>query len=172
MVNSTNIPLHKKKHFVYIASCFSALGGMLFGYDTGVISSAILFIKKDFNLTSTLEEIVLSSVLIGAVIGAVIGGKLTDLFGRRKIIILTAIIFALGSFFGASIAQNIPWLICGRIAIGVAIGIASFAAPLYISEVAPVNIRGKLVGLNQLAITVGIVLSYLVGFILLTLRKK
>ena len=157
---------NKTGGFVYIAAAFSALGGMLFGYDTGVISSAILFIRKDFMLSSTLTEFVLSSVLIGAVIGAVIGGKLTDRYGRRKIIIATAIVFALGSLFGASMAQNIPWLITGRIIIGIAIGIASFAAPLYISEIAPVNIRGKLVGLNQLAITIGIVISYLVGYLL------
>ncbi len=152
--------------FVYIAAAISALGGMLFGYDTGVISSAILFIKKQFMLSSTMEEIVLSSVLIGAVIGAVIGGRLTDRFGRRKCIIATSIIFTVGALAGASMAQNVPWLIIGRIIIGVAIGIASFTVPLYISEVAPVKIRGKLVGFNQLAVTVGIVVSYLVGYAL------
>lgn len=154
----------KKDNFVYVAAAFSALGGMLFGYDTGVISSAILFIKKTFMLGATAEEVVLSSVLIGAVIGAVIGGKLTDRFGRRNVIISTAVIFAGGALFGASMAQNIPWLITGRIIIGIAIGVASFATPLYISEVAPVKIRGKLVGFNQLAVTVGIVISYLVGY--------
>ena len=150
--------------FVYITAAISALGGALFGYDTGVISGAILFIQKDFMLSTIQEEVVLSAVLIGAVIGAVIGGKLVDYFGRRKVIIVTAVVFSLGAIFGASLAQNVPWLIIGRIIIGIAIGIASFAAPLYISEIAPVNIRGKLVGFNQLAVTVGIVIAYLVGY--------
>jgi sugar porter (SP) family MFS transporter len=152
--------------FIYIIAAVGAMGGMLFGYDTGVISSAILFIKKQFMLSSTMEEVVVSIVLFGAVIGAAIGGKLTDHFGRRKVILITAVIFCLGATCGASIAQNIPWLIIGRFIIGIAIGAASFSAPLYISEVAPVKIRGKLVGFNQLAVTTGIVISYLIGYYL------
>ena len=151
--------------FVYIAAGISALGGMLFGYDTGVISSAILFIKKQFGLQARLEEITVSAVLIGAVIGAAIGGRLADRLGRRKSIIIAAIIFALGSL-ATAFAPNIFFLILGRIVVGVAIGVASFTAPMYISEVSPVKVRGELVSLNQLAVTVGIVISYLIGYIL------
>jgi SP family galactose:H+ symporter-like MFS transporter len=151
--------------FVYIVAAVSALGGMLFGYDTGVISGAILFIKKEFVLSTALEEVVVSVVLIGAVGGAAAGGTLADRFGRRKLIIITAAIFALGAV-GTALAQNVAWLIIGRIIVGAAIGAASFTAPLYISEISPVSVRGRLVSFNQLAITIGIVVSYLVGYAL------
>ena len=154
-----------RSSFIYIVAAISALGGLLFGYDTGVISGAILFIKKQFMLSTGLEEIVVSSVLLGALIGAVIGGKLTDRFGRRKVIIITAVIFALGAV-ATALAPTVAWLIVGRIIVGAAIGVASFVTPLYISEVSPDNIRGKLVSFNQLAITVGIVVSYLIGYVL------
>ena len=154
----------KASKFVYLAAAISALGGMLFGYDTGVISSAILFLKEYFALSATMEEIVVSIALVGAVAGAAVGGKLSDHLGRRKVILMSAVIFILGALFGSSIARNIPWLICGRLMIGFGVGAASFATPLYISEIAPVNIRGKLVGFNQLAVTIGIVISYLVGY--------
>ncbi|MEO8820653.1 MAG: MFS transporter, partial [Ginsengibacter sp.] len=81
------------KGFVYVAVGVAAIGGLLFGYDTGVISGAILFIQKQYGLSSTMEEVVVSSVLVGAIIGAVIGGALTDKYGRRKMIILAGIIF-------------------------------------------------------------------------------
>lgn len=151
--------------FVVVAAAITAIGGLLFGYDTGVISGAILFIKEVFTLSSTSQEIVISAVLIGAVIGAGSGGILADRFGRRKMIILAAVIFVIGAVFTAT-TVNVYSLIAGRIGVGIAIGIASFIAPMYISEVAPPNIRGALVSLNQLAITMGIVISYLVDFAL------
>lgn len=166
VANQTAGTVPKKSDvFVYIAAAISALGGMLFGYDTGVISSAILFIKKEFTLGARTEEITVSAVLVGAVIGAAIAGKLADSLGRRKVIIIAAIIFALGSL-STSIAPNDVLLIVGRIIVGLAIGAASFTAPMYISEVSPAKIRGELVSLNQLAVTVGIVCSYLVGYFL------
>lgn len=136
---------------------------MLFGYDTGVISGAILFIRQAFSLSSTAQEIVVSSVLIGAVIGASISGFLADKYGRRIMVIVAAVVFGIGAIFTA-LTPDVYTLIAGRIVVGIAIGIASFIAPLYIAEVAPVSIRGALVSLNQLAITVGIVISYLVDF--------
>jgi SP family galactose:H+ symporter-like MFS transporter len=151
------------KHFVYLATAISALGGMLFGYDVGVISGAILFIKKDFSLSPGMEEIVVSSVLLGALVGAVGGGTLADRLGRRRLLIITAVVFVLGSI-GAALAPGTAWLVAARIVAGTAIGIASFVAPLYISEIAPVAIRGKLVSINQVAITCGIVISYLVDY--------
>jgi len=151
--------------FVIVAAAISALGGLLFGYDTGVISGAILFIRQDFGLSEGWEEIVVSSVLWGAVIGAAVGGTLADRFGRRPILILTAVIFALGAVETA-LAPTLAWLIAGRVIVGAAIGVASFTAPLFISEVSPVNIRGRLVSLNQIALTSGIVISYLVDYAL------
>ncbi|MFH1310075.1 MAG: sugar porter family MFS transporter [Candidatus Omnitrophota bacterium] len=149
--------------FVCVIAAVAAFAGLLFGYDTGVISGAILFIKDQFALSPTVEEAVVSAVLLGAVIGAASSGQLSDKFGRRRVLIVTAIIFALGSI-GTAMAPSVAILIAGRIVIGVAIGVASFTAPLYISEVSPAHIRGALVSLNQLAITCGIVFSYVVDY--------
>ena len=136
---------------------------MLFGYDTGVISGAVLFIRQDFALSDFTVGLVVSAVLIGAVIGAAIGGDVSDHFGRRKVIIAAAVIFALGAV-GTATVPDVTLLILGRIAVGIAIGIASEVTPLYISEMSPSRMRGSLVSLNQLAITIGIVISYLVDF--------
>jgi SP family galactose:H+ symporter-like MFS transporter len=148
---------------IYVVAALSALGGMLFGYDTGVISGAILFIRQDFALSDFTVGLVVSAVLIGAVIGAAIGGDVSDHFGRRKVIIAAAVIFALGAI-GTATVPDVSLLILGRIAVGIAIGIASEVTPLYISEISPSRMRGSLVSLNQLAITIGIVVSYLVDF--------
>jgi SP family galactose:H+ symporter-like MFS transporter len=152
-----------QERFIHIIVSVAALGGLLFGYDTGVISGAILFIKKSFSLSPQLQEIVVSAVLVGAVIGAVTGGRLADRFGRRRLIILSAVIFSIGAV-ATALTPLISLLIAGRIVVGIAIGIASFIAPMYISELAPARVRGSLVSVNQLAITVGIVVSYLVDY--------
>jgi SP family galactose:H+ symporter-like MFS transporter len=155
--------------FVYVAAAISALGGMLFGYDTGVISGAILFISKDFSLTQLQVEIVVSCVLIGALIGAMTGGILADRFGRRRVIIATATLFVAGAIVTA-LSPTFTLLIAGRIIVGAAIGVASFTTPLYISEVSPVKIRGRLVSINQVALTSGIVISYLVDYALVDIQ--
>ncbi|NHJ21345.1 MAG: sugar porter family MFS transporter [Candidatus Lokiarchaeota archaeon] len=157
-----------KNFFIVIVAMVSGISGMLFGYDTGVISGAILFIKQEYPLLLLLpflQELVISAVLIGAIIGAIIGGSLADRYGRRKMIIIAAIIFA-GGAIGTSLTFNIIFLIIGRVIVGIAIGMASFIAPLYISEMSPPRIRGSLVSLNQLFITIGIVISYLVDYAL------
>ena len=151
------------KPFVYVAVGIAAVGGLLFGYDTGVISGAILFIKQQFSLSATMEEIVVSSVLVGAVVGATIGGALTGRFGRRKMIILAGIIFTV-SAIGTTLAPTVSWLIAARVVSGLAIGIASFISPMYIAELVPANVRGSLVAVNMLAITSGIVVAYLVDY--------
>jgi SP family galactose:H+ symporter-like MFS transporter len=155
----------KAKRFVYLATAISALGGLLFGYDVGVISGAILFVQKAFSLSPRMEEIVVSSVLLGSLAGAIIGGSLADRLGRRKLLVITAVVFGFGAI-GAALAPGTGWLIAARIVAGGAIGIASFVAPLYISEIAPVAIRGKLVSINQVALTSGIVISYLIDYTL------
>lgn len=147
--------------FVILIAAITSIGGLLFGYDTGVISGAILFIREDFLLSTTAQEVTVSAVLIGAVIGASMSGMLADKYGRKIMIILASIIFGTGAVFSA-MSPNVHALIGSRIIVGVAIGMASFIVPLYIAEVAPINIRGALVSLNQLAITVGIVVSYMV----------
>jgi sugar porter (SP) family MFS transporter len=150
-------------HFVTIIAGISALSGLLFGYDTGVISGAILFVQQDFHLTTFQEEIVVSAVLLGATFGAVVGGRLTDRLGRRSTLLQVAALFILGAI-GTALAPTMLWLSMGRLAVGIAIGIASFTAPLYISEISPPAVRGKLVSLNQLMITIGIVCSYLADY--------
>jgi SP family galactose:H+ symporter-like MFS transporter len=164
-----NGPHSKSNSFVYIAAAISALGGMLFGYDTGVISGAILFIQRDFALSPTVIEIIVSSVVLGAVFGAVAGGTLTDRFGRRIVLIVTAGLFALGAV-GTALAPTVFWLVIGRLIVGMAIGVASFTAPLYISEISPVTLRGRFVSFNQIALTSGIVIAYLADYALSGMR--
>jgi sugar porter (SP) family MFS transporter len=151
------------KGLVYFAVGVAALGGLLFGYDTGVISGAILFIAKQFSLSATMEEIVVSSVLAGAAIGAAFGGALTDRFGRRKLIILAGLIFTF-SAIGTALAPSVGWLIAGMIASGLGVGVASFISPMYIAEIVPAKVRGALVAVNMLAITTGILAAYLVDY--------
>ncbi len=153
-----------KNHFYIIVAMIAALSGILFGYDTGVISGAILFIKDEFHLSAAMNGLVVSAVLLGALIGAAISGRLTDRFGRKHLLIADAIIFIAGTL-GSSLAPNIASIIFSRVIVGTAIGIASYIAPLYISEIAPAKYRGALVSLNQLAITLGILLSYIIDAI-------
>lgn len=147
--------------YIILAATIAAVAGILFGFDTGVISGAILFIKTQFHLTDSMKELVVSAVLIGALIGSFVSGSFTDIFGRRKLLIITALIFIVGTL-GCALASTIPILITSRFVIGFAIGIASFTAPLYISEISPQEYRGMLVSLNQLAVTLGILIAYLV----------
>jgi MFS transporter, SP family, galactose:H+ symporter len=149
--------------FVYIAALFAALGGLLFGYDTGVISGALIFIKREFGLTTVAEEIVVSGVLLGATLGAIVGGKAADLFGRRKVLLVTAAIFGIGALASA-VAPSPAILIVSRVVLGLAIGLASTNVPVYLSEVAPPHARGWVVSLFQLAVTVGIVVAYLTDY--------
>lgn len=160
---STAIEPQKPKLFwIYIIAAVSSLGGLLAGFDMGVISGALLFINETWNMSDLTKGWVVSSAIVGAVIGAGANGILADIYGRKKVIIATALIFALGSVICA-IASSIWWLIAGRVIIGVAVGMVSFVVPLYLSELAPQKIRGMLVALYQLAITAGILFSYLIN---------
>lgn len=148
--------------WLYIVAIVASLGGLLSGYDTGVISGALLFINETWVLLDTLQGFLVSSVLIGAVIGAATNGILADIFGRKKIIMATAVIFILGSILCA-FAPNVYVLILSRIFVGFAVGIVNFVVPLYLSEVSPKNLRGTLVSLYQWAITAGILFSYFIN---------
>ncbi len=153
----------QKSYFFIFIAAVAALSGILFGYDTGVISGAILFINDEFKLSPQMNGVVVSAVLLGALIGAAISGRMTDRYGRKRLLIADAIIFIVGTLISA-FAVSIATLILGRIIVGLAIGVASYIAPLYISEIAPARHRGALVSLNQLAITIGILLSYIVDY--------
>jgi sugar porter (SP) family MFS transporter len=141
----------------------AALAGTLFGYGTAVMSGAILFISKEFSLSSAMNGLVVGIVLIGAFLGSLLTGWVGNLLGRKKLIMLGAALFILSSFWTAS-AFSISSLVAGRFFVGVAIGIASYIAPLYISEIAPPQHRGALVSLNQLAISGGILLSFIISY--------
>jgi len=150
-----------KKLYLILITVIAAFGGLLFGYDTGVISGALIQLKSDFELTNRLQEWIVSVVLLGASAGAIFSGRITDILGRKKVIIITAVLFGAGSI-GLAMANSVFGLIFWRVFIGIAIGIASYAVPLFISEISPTGFRGALVSINQLAITVGILASYLV----------
>lgn len=153
----------KRRHlWLYIIAAVASLGGLLSGFDTGVISGALLFINDTWPLDSLTKGWVVSSALVGAVLGAAANGILADIYGRKKIIIATAVIFALGSIL-CGFPTSVSWLIAGRMILGLAIGMVNFVVPLYLSEISPQKIRGMLVSLYQLAITAGILFSYLIN---------
>lgn len=154
----------KQRFLLAIISCVAAIGGFLFGYDTGVISGAILYIKQEYVLTIFQEELIISMVSLGAIFGAISGGPLCDKLGRKKIVLSASIIFII-SAIGLSLAGSVNGIICWRFLVGIAIGISSATAPLYIAELSPRHSRGGLVTINQLFITIGILGSYLIGFL-------
>src|SRR5579862_5484509 len=149
--------------YVYRISIVAAASGLLFGFDIAVINGALLFLKQQFGLNESQTGIAAGSLLAGCVLGAAVGGWLSDRFGRKRVLLFSAILFALSSV-GAALPQNLPEFAAARFAGGITIGIASLLAPLYIAEVSPAAIRGRLVSLNQMAIVTGILLSYLVNW--------
>jgi sugar porter (SP) family MFS transporter len=152
-----------RRHVVWSAA-ITALGGLLFGYDTGVISGALLFIGKDFHgLTSFDKELLTSILLVGAVVGALVAGRIADTVGRRPTVLGTAALFFAGVLL-AAFSPDYAVLVGARVVIGLAVGSASMVVPLYIGEIAPPRIRGALVSFNQLALTSGILISYLVDY--------
>lgn len=148
--------------YVILISCAAALGGLLFGYDTAVISGAIGFLQIKFSLGSAAVGWVTSCILIGCAMGVSIAGVLSDKFGRKKILMLSAIIFACSSA-GAAFAGSYLTLVIWRVLAGIGIGLTSLITPLYIAEMAPAEVRGRLVSVNQLAITIGIFVVYFIN---------
>jgi sugar porter (SP) family MFS transporter len=144
---------------------FGALGGVLFGYDTGVISGALLYIPDDFKLTPFLQGAIVGALLIGAMFGAAFAGRLTDRLGRRRLIIAAGVIFTAGALL-AALSPSVGVLIAARFILGLAVGSAAIVVPLYLSEIAPTNIRGAISSLNQLMIVVGILAAFIVNAIL------
>lgn len=138
---------------------------MLFGYDTGVISGAILFIEKQLHLGEWQQGWVVSAVLLGAVIGAAIIGPSSDKYGRRKLLMVSSIIFIIGAL-GSSIAHNFELLVASRIVLGIAVGGASALIPTYLSELAPADKRGGIGTMFQLMIMTGILLAYISNYAL------
>lgn len=145
---------------VYVIAIIAATGGLLFGFDTGVISGAIPFLQKDFGIDNGTIELITTAGLVGAIVGALFCGKITDYLGRKKVILASAVIFAVGAVWSGFAPDPIN-LILARLFLGIAIGVSSFAVPLYIAEISPTNIRGTLVSMFQLMVTLGVLVSYL-----------
>jgi sugar porter (SP) family MFS transporter len=137
------------------------LAGALFGYDQGVISGALAGIQRELSLSPILVEVVTSWVTLGALAGSLAGGELADRIGRRKALLVAGALFAVGAAVEAA-APGVTTLVAGRLIVGFGVGVAAVAAPLYASELAPADRRGRFVSSYQLAITVGIFLAYLV----------
>ena len=152
--------------------CFvGSLGGLLFGFDTAVISGTFGFIEKYFSLDEIETGWFTSSALIGAIIGAIFSGSLSDRFGRKPILMIAASFFFI-SALGCTIPESFVFLIFARIIGGIGVGMASVLAPLYISEFSPPKIRGKLIALYQLSIVIGILLAYLSNWLLLRFSRE
>lgn len=154
---------HGRRGAVLGASTIAALGGLLFGYDTGVISAALLYIAPEFALSDGMQQIVVASLLLGAIAGAVGAGPIVDRIGRKVTLIVLSAVFTAGALLSA-LAPNTEVLIAARVLLGLAIGGSSLVVPTYIAEIAPPALRGRLVSMNQLMITIGIFVSYLVGY--------
>ena len=148
------------KPYVILICATAGLGGFLFGFDTAVISGAVNFLREKFQLKPAMEGWIMSSALLGCVVGAAIAGYLSDKYGRKKILLMSAFLFII-SAYGCMIAESPAFLVVARIVGGVGVGFAAMVAPMFIAELSPANLRGRLVSLYQLSITMGILCSYL-----------
>ena len=157
--------------YLLTISFVTALGGLLFGFDISVISGTIPFIQEFFELNESMKGFVVSSALIGCIIGASYSGKLGDKFGRKKVLLAVSILFGI-SAIGSGLANSIPVFIAYRILGGLAVGGASVLAPMYIAEVSPAHLRGRMVSLNQLTIVIGISMAYFSNYFLLAIGEN
>jgi len=149
--------------YVFLVCIVAALGGLLFGYDTAVINGAIGPLKAHFDLNEVQEGWAMGCALLGCAIGAVAAGALSDRFGRKKVLILSAIMF-LVSALGTALPRTLTTFIIFRIIGGVGVGAASMSSPMYIAEISPARIRGRMVSVNQFAIVTGMLVVYFVNY--------
>ncbi|MET4139746.1 sugar porter family MFS transporter [Pedobacter sp. UYP1] len=166
--NDPQVSSPKSTVFLIAITLVATLGGLLFGFDMAVISGVLPFVKQQFSLSPAAEGWFVSSALVGCIIGVAFAGALSDRFGRKKMLMLSAILFLL-SAVGTAGSADYTILILARMMGGMGVGVASIVAPLYISEIAPAAIRGRLVTFYQLAITAGILVAYLTNAGLLNL---
>lgn len=164
-MTSTNSTKQTRRTSMAVIYFFGALGAVLWGYDNGVIAGAMLFIKKDFALTPGLVGLVTSSITLGAGGGALLSGALADRLGRKRLILVAAVVFCLG-IIGAALAPGAAILIAARLVIGLGIGIVAVSIPIYLAELAPAETRGRVGTLTQLMIASGILLAYIVSYLL------
>lgn len=157
------------KGFIYFICLVSAMGGLLFGYDWVVIGGAKIFYEQFFGIAGdpAMQGLAMSIALAGCLIGALTSGMLADKLGRKPLLLLSALIFVLTAY-GTGAFSNFQYFLLARFGGGIAIGIASGLSPMYIAEVAPASIRGKLVSLNQLTIVIGILAAQIVNWLLVS----
>ncbi|CAK7193432.1 putative metabolite transport protein CsbC [Commensalibacter sp. Nvir] len=155
----------KSTAVVIAITIIAALGGLLFGYDTGIIGVALLGLSKHFIMTNSIQQIVTGAIVFGALFGCLGTGPISDQFGRRYVIIFVAIVFAIGSIASAY-SPSIEFLIASRFLLGLSAGSSTQIIPVYIAEVAPPQHRGKMVVLFQFMIVFGITVAYFSGFVL------
>lgn len=148
--------------FVTVVVIIASLGGLLFGYDTGVIAGANEFLQTEFHLTAAMTGLVSSSIDLGAMVGVLLAGFLGDMLGRKKALMVAGLTFIVCSLLTAD-SNGVAMLVIGRFLGGIGIGLASLLSPIYIAEIAPAKIRGRLIGSNQLAIVSGIFIVYFVN---------
>jgi len=170
-IDKSTVSENVESMFVWMVTAVAALGGLLFGFDTAIISGALPFLRQEFELSSIMQGWVVSSIILGCGAGALVAGRLSDPFGRKNLLIACAALFAI-SGIGTGIADSIYTLIFFRIFGGVAVGIAAILSPMYIAEISPANIRGRLVTLYQLAIVCGILLAFLSSYLLAGLGES
>lgn len=149
--------------FLWKVSLIAGLGGILYGFDMGIIAAALIFVRESFHPSIQIEALIVSIVTVGAMSGAFFGGMIADRIGRRATLLWGAAIFIVGSIL-APLAPNVATLIIARALLGVAIGFTSVTAPIFVSELAPPKSRGTLIGLYQLTLTLGIALADLAGY--------
>jgi sugar porter (SP) family MFS transporter len=147
---------------IVLVGCVAALSGMLIGYNTAVIAPALDFLIRDFRLDALMQGLVVSAVLLGGFIGSLVAGAFIRRTGERPVLFATALLFAAGAT-GSAFSESIPVLVAWRLVVGLGVGAATMVAPLYVSETTPARMRGAFVSIIQLAITIGILLSYLTG---------
>lgn len=153
--------------YIIFLSFVAALGGILFGYDTAVISGTTADVTSQFSLTEMSKGWYVGCALVGSIIGVAIAGMLSDYLGRKKTLLIAAVLFSV-SAIGCCVCNGFEDLVVYRIIGGVGIGVVSIVSPMYISEISPAKIRGTMVGLYQLAVTMGLLLAYLVNFMILS----
>ncbi|MDE3059298.1 MAG: sugar porter family MFS transporter, partial [Bacteroidota bacterium] len=155
----------KSKMFLLLAASAAALGGLLFGFDTAVISGVVPFIKNYFGLDDIALGWAVSSLLVGCVVGVIASGKPADVLGRRKTLLIASLLFFI-SAVGSAMSDHLNVFIVFRFFGGIAVGTASILSPMYIAEISPAEKRGSLVSLNQLAIVIGILIAFFSNYLL------